>query len=411
MYSTTHTAHTNTTATDRAGAGLVSSLRLRGAGSCLLACVILTAVAGGGLASPPATAAEPESPAAEKAEVQALRQELAQQGAILQKLLAQQAASLPPQAQPSAAPTLQTHRPADEADNTQPLASAPTSPAKGDVTAKKNADEEPVPGDASVIPSPATRPAHSGVNPVSTTTQNEVIPSTSSSVTAPAEAENAAAQSVSSTGQIPVQDESGRRAYASGVSLAYDMKQSLAQQKSLGITLPVSLLMAGLQDALSGRPLRMADQDIQSTLSALNSDFSTRLQERRTEEVARGRAFWTEFRRKKDTVRDAGSLYLIDKKGSGRLHTSDMATLLVTGRLPDGTVFDGSGEAGLARKVRVGAMLPAIAIGLQKVGAGGHLTVVVPPEKGYGDMGLPPSIPGGATLIFDITVKGVNDAS
>ncbi|WP_439413299.1 FKBP-type peptidyl-prolyl cis-trans isomerase [Enterobacter ludwigii] len=47
---------------------------------------------------------------------------------------------------------------------------------------------------------------------------------------------------------------------------------------------------------------------------------------------------------------------------------------------------------------------------MQKVGAGGHFTVVVPPEKGYGDMGLPPAVPGGATLIFDITVKGVNEA-
>ncbi len=411
MYPTINSAHTDTTAAERVEAGLVSSIRLRGAGTSLLACMILTAVAGGVQASPPATAAESESPAAEKAEVQALRQELAKQGTILQKLVAQQAASLPPQAQPSADPTLQTQRPADEADNTQPVASPATPPSKEDVTAKKSADKEPVPGDASDISSPATSPAHSGVNPVSTTTQNEMIPSTSSSVTQPAEAENAAAHSVSSTDQISIQDESGRRAYASGVSLAYDMKQSLAQQKSLGITLPASLLMAGLQDALSGRPLRMADQDIQSTLSALNSDFSTRLQERRAEEVARGRAFRTEFRRIKGTVSDAGSLYLIDKKGSGRLRTSDMATLLITGRLPDGTVFEGSGEAGQASKVKVGAMLPAIAIGLQMVGAGGHLTVVVPPEKGYGDMGLPPSIPGGATLIFDITVKGVNDAS
>ncbi|MGC6031443.1 FKBP-type peptidyl-prolyl cis-trans isomerase [Enterobacter kobei] len=466
MYPTINTAHNHAPATGGAGAGLFSSLRLRGAGTCLLACVILTAVAGRVQASPPATAAEPASPVAEKAEVQALRQELEQQGAILQKLLAQQAsssspraqpsattvvqthrpadetdntqplasattspakgdvtakksanekqehqpASLPPQTQPSAAPVVQTHRPADETENTQPAASAATSPAKGEITAKQSTNEELAPGGSSVTPSPAMRPAQSGVNPVITTTQNEAISSTSPSATTPAEAENTAAQSVSSTDQIFLQDESGRRAYASGVSLAYDMKQSLAQQKALGIILPEALLMSGLQDALSGRPLRMADQDIQSTLSALNTDFSTRLQKRRTEEEARGREFRADFRRKKGAFSDAGSLYLIDEKGTGRLHTSDMASLLVTGRLPDGTVFDGSGDAGRVRKVKVGAMLPAIAIGLQKVGAGGHLTVVVPPEKGYGDMGLPPSIPGGATLIFDIMVKGVNEA-
>lgn len=276
---------------------------------------------------------------------------------------------------------------------------------------------------ATVTPPPASAtPVQAAPEGVPAADAPSAQDSAARAITAPAtEAQPAAAPApvpapvVSPASPVPAvplpDDENARRAYASGVSLAYEMQQSLAVQKSLGISLPPDLLMAGLQDAFAHHPLRMQDADIQARLSALNTDFTARMQERRADEVARGREYRSTFRKQKGVVSDAGSLYLIADKGSApRLHTTDMATLLVTGRLPDGSVFDRSGEAGQTRRVKVGAMLPAIAIGLQKVGAGGHFTVVVPPEKGYGDMGLPPAVPGGATLIFDITVKGVNEA-
>lgn len=84
-----------------------------------------------------------------------------------------------------------------------------------------------------------------------------------------------------------------------------------------------------------------------------------------------------------------------------RITASDVVSVTVTGMLPDGTVFDASG---LSKTAKVGALMPAVAIGLQKITCGDHIKVVVPPEKGYGDAGLAPYIPGGATLIFDIQV-------
>ncbi|KFD24792.1 hypothetical protein GYRE_00761 [Yokenella regensburgei ATCC 49455] len=343
-----------------------------------------------------------------------LRQELARQDALLQKLMSQQsdllsrqglrAGEVPvPPTPPGGAPV--------------PALTGAAATSAGEV-AVSQARPEALPLNAATVtppPAPAAEQSVSGVVSGGMTGQSGAGSPPSPAAVAPPIAPAASAPSASSTPapqpETPsLSDENARRAYASGVSLAYEMQQSLAVQKSLGITLSPEVLMTGLQDALSNRPLRMQDSDIQSTLASLNADFTSRMQSRRADEVARGREFRSDFRRKKGVVSDAGSLYLIESRGAGRLRTTDMATLLVTGRLPDGTVFDGSGEAGQARKVKVGAMLPAIAIGLQKVGAGGHLTVVVPPEKGYGDMGLPPTVPGGATLIFDITVKGVNES-
>jgi FKBP-type peptidyl-prolyl cis-trans isomerase len=206
-------------------------------------------------------------------------------------------------------------------------------------------------------------------------------------------------------------DDNARRAYASGVSLAREMQQSLAAQTAMGISLPPALVMAGLQDAFNHRPLRMTEEAVRTQLAALSLAVRDRQTERLQEETARGSAFRQAFRQQQGVSQQAGTLYRVADKGHGRrLRQTDMASLLVTARLPDGTVFDDSGEAGREQAVRVGAVLPAIATGLRKVGVGGHVIVVVPPEKGYGDAGLPPVVPGGATLVFDIQVKGLAGA-
>jgi FKBP-type peptidyl-prolyl cis-trans isomerase len=204
---------------------------------------------------------------------------------------------------------------------------------------------------------------------------------------------------------------SDSRAYASGVSVGRSLLQSLAVQRSLGLTLTKEQVLAGIEDVFNQKTLRMQNDDIQTTLTQLNEDFTGRQRQHIDAAKAQGQAFRETFRKRKGVTQDAGFLYQVLDRGTGHLSANDMATLEMTGRLPDGTLFDDSGKAGQSRRVRVGAMLPALAIGLQKVGVGGHIVVVIPPEKGYGDIGVPPDIPGGATLIFDITVKGGNDPS
>lgn len=199
-----------------------------------------------------------------------------------------------------------------------------------------------------------------------------------------------------------------RQAYASGAAVWREIQSSITSQQALGIDLDARYVMDGLQDMALNRPLKMSGDEMDRTLSALNADYNRRANEVRLHQESEGRAYRIAFSKQKGAYSDAGAWYRIDDHGQGRhLRTTDMAVLQVTGTLPDGTVFDASGQQGHTRTVKVGALLPSVAIGLQKVAPGGHLTVVVPPQKGYGDAGLPPSIPGGATLIFDITVKGL----
>jgi FKBP-type peptidyl-prolyl cis-trans isomerase len=54
-----------------------------------------------------------------------------------------------------------------------------------------------------------------------------------------------------------------------------------------------------------------------------------------------------------------------------------------------------------------GEVIPGWEIGCQGLCIGGKRTLVIPPEKAYGRKGAPPTIPGNATLIFDVELVDI----
>ena len=77
------------------------------------------------------------------------------------------------------------------------------------------------------------------------------------------------------------------------------------------------------------------------------------------------------------------------------------------GKLINGKVFDSS----IARKEPASFPLSGVircwteAVQLMKVG--GKSRLVCPSDLAYGDMGSPPNIPGGATLIFEVELLAI----
>lgn len=202
--------------------------------------------------------------------------------------------------------------------------------------------------------------------------------------------------------------QSERESYASGTMLWREIQQSVAAQKALGIDISEEGMLQGLNDSARNTP-KVSEADITASLDALNARFIRLSTEQREKQRQAGKVWLKDFRAKKGALSEKGAWYLVAEKGVGpRLKSSDTAELLVTGSLADGTFFDDSGEKGQVRTVQIGTLLPPVAAGLEKISKGGRMTIVVPPEKAYGDAGLPPVIPGGAMLIFDISVKDVH---
>ena len=75
-----------------------------------------------------------------------------------------------------------------------------------------------------------------------------------------------------------------------------------------------------------------------------------------------------------------------------------------TGWLTDGTKFDSSRDRGQPFSFPIGAgqVIPGWDEGVAGMKVGGRRKLVIPANLGYGDMGAPPVIPPGATLVFDV---------
>ena len=100
----------------------------------------------------------------------------------------------------------------------------------------------------------------------------------------------------------------------------------------------------------------------------------------------------------------SGMVYVPIKAGTGTEHPkpTDIVKVHYHGTLIDGTVFDSSVERKEPAEFPLNRVVPCWTEGVQKLTVGGKAKLVCPSSIAYGDMGRPPKIPGGATLLFEV---------
>lgn len=105
-------------------------------------------------------------------------------------------------------------------------------------------------------------------------------------------------------------------------------------------------------------------------------------------------------------------------EGTGELpEIGDVIFAKYVGKLPDGTVFDESGESplppqmfpdGVPFLLEEGQTVQGFFEGLQQVRKGGTYEIYIPADKGYGDSPPPGSdIPANSDLIFEVQVEDI----
>ena len=77
------------------------------------------------------------------------------------------------------------------------------------------------------------------------------------------------------------------------------------------------------------------------------------------------------------------------------------------GTLTNGTVFDSSRQRGEPVEFPLNQVIPCWTEGLQRMKVGERAQLVCPASIAYGPQGRPPTIPGGATLVFDVELLDV----
>jgi FKBP-type peptidyl-prolyl cis-trans isomerase FkpA len=114
------------------------------------------------------------------------------------------------------------------------------------------------------------------------------------------------------------------------------------------------------------------------------------------------------------TVLPSGLVFKSTSPGTGASpKPSDTVRVHYEGKLVDGTVFDTSIKNGPDGKPMPPAEFPVTGVitcwteAVQKMKVGEKATIVCPSDIAYGDQGRPPTIPAGATLVFNVELVGI----
>jgi FKBP-type peptidyl-prolyl cis-trans isomerase FkpA len=92
--------------------------------------------------------------------------------------------------------------------------------------------------------------------------------------------------------------------------------------------------------------------------------------------------------------------------GSGP-HRTSKVKVNYRGTLVDGTEFDSSYKRGQPAEFGLDQVVPCWTEGVQRMHPGEKARLVCPSKIAYGDAGSPPTIPPGATLIFEIELLDI----
>jgi len=91
--------------------------------------------------------------------------------------------------------------------------------------------------------------------------------------------------------------------------------------------------------------------------------------------------------------------------------TGDKVTMHYVGTLADGTRFDSSLDRGMPfkTKIGVGIVIKGWDEAVPQMSLGESCKLTITGDYGYGERGFPKLIPANATLIFEVTLLGINE--
>jgi FKBP-type peptidyl-prolyl cis-trans isomerase FklB len=199
----------------------------------------------------------------------------------------------------------------------------------------------------------------------------------------------------------PLKNNTDSCSYGVGVSIFQSLKQQGLNKLNLNI------LQKALADAYYGKPSLLSPELIQSSIS-------TFMQKAQSEKAVKARQEGKTFleanaKRKNVITMPEGWQYEVIQQGTDttRPTMANSVKCNYRGTLINGEEFDGSAKHGGPITFALGQVVTGWQLALQKMTVGSKWKVYLPSDLAYGDMGNPPVIPPGATLIFELELLEV----
>lgn len=201
------------------------------------------------------------------------------------------------------------------------------------------------------------------------------------------------------SGQAP-QTEDQKTLYALGLAEARRLQVfSLTKEELVHV-------QQGLSDGITGAK---AQVDLETYGPKINQLAQTRIGAKSETEKKKGQEYLAQHANDKGAQKtESGALYIETQAGTGaQPAVSDTVKVHYKGTLIDGTEFDSSYKRGQPAEFPLQAVVKCWTEGVAKMKVGGKAKLVCPSDVAYGDQGRPPTIPGGATLLFDVELVDI----
>jgi FKBP-type peptidyl-prolyl cis-trans isomerase len=168
----------------------------------------------------------------------------------------------------------------------------------------------------------------------------------------------------------------------------------------------LELVKRGISDGATGKKAQVEPDQQMDKIQALAQTRSAAGAEK---EKAAGRAWADKAAKEPGAVKlTDGLVYKTLTPGSGASPAAtDKVKVNYEGRLTNGTVFDSSYKRGQPAEFGLNQVIKCWTEGVQKMKVGEKARLVCPSDIAYGDHGHPPTIPGGATLVFDVELLAI----
>jgi FKBP-type peptidyl-prolyl cis-trans isomerase FkpA len=167
----------------------------------------------------------------------------------------------------------------------------------------------------------------------------------------------------------------------------------------------MELVKKAITDAAAGKPA----VELETWMPKLQPLAQSRASRVAEKEKASSAAFLVKAAAEPGAVKlPSGLVYKDLRPGTGASpKATDQVTVHYRGTLVNGTEFDSSYKRNAPSPFPLNGVIACWTEGVQKMKIGGKAQLVCPSGIAYGDAGRPPTIPGGATLIFEIELLSI----